>query len=179
MQASNDELQTQADIARQELLRESKINEIDGARIEEFQKMLNEKSRELERCQEMLRDAQKKLCWSVCQNNELKTEITDLFQHIDDFQQNYSRNEERTDYCQQEIDLCKCNLTDLKDKLLMMKGLLQQKMDDYGRLENEYRAQNCSLSCLKQKVGDYKMRYEQDVCQLQCTVSFKLYKKIR
>ncbi|KAF5283705.1 hypothetical protein FQR65_LT13740 [Abscondita terminalis] len=170
MQTTKEDLQVEAEYARQELMRESQLKGLNEARIQELQQRLGEKTCEVSRCDDMLSDMQNKLCWAVCQNNQLKKDVSTLLCHVNNYEQNYIDNDERTDICQQEIEVCKENLTDLKDKLLMMKGLLQQKIDEYTQLETKFCAQSKSLACMNEQISLSEQQYEKEICILRCTV---------
>ncbi|KAK4880743.1 hypothetical protein RN001_008889 [Aquatica leii] len=170
MQTSKDDFQLEARHAQKELMREAQLQSINNARIKELQQRLGEKTCEISQCGELLRNLQNKLCWTVCQNNQLKNEITTLITHINNYEENYIDNDKRTDLCQKEIEVCKDNLTDLKDKLLVMKGLLQQKIDEYSQLETEFCIQNNSLACMKEQISLSEKQYQEEVEDLRCLV---------
>ncbi|KAF5306413.1 hypothetical protein FQA39_LY08922 [Lamprigera yunnana] len=170
MQAKTEDFQLEAKVAQQELLRETQMKERDTSCIQELKVRLGEKSCEMSEIDNALRDTEKKLCWTLCQNNQLKTEMSVLLNHMSHYEQSYADNDERTNVCQQEIEVCKESLTELNNKLLMMKDILQQKIDQYSQLESEFCMQNNSLISLKQELCISKKEYEDQICTLHCKI---------
>lgn len=172
LRKANEELEHQLEISQQELVRETKINHINAERIEELQQMIGEKTLEVNRCEDAIYNTQKKLDITLCCNKELKCELAQLLNQIKDYEQESVISEERSDYCQKEIESCRDNLTELREKLLRMKDLLKQKTEQINKLEADYRVQCNTINCLKKQLEGSKAHYEDDMTDLKHTVSF-------
>ncbi|KAF2903682.1 hypothetical protein ILUMI_02477 [Ignelater luminosus] len=170
LKKANEELQHQLEVIQQELVRETKINHINAERIEELQQMLGQKTLEVNTCEDAIYNTQKKLDITLCCNKELKCELAQLLNQIKDYEQESAISEERSDYCQKEIESCRGNLTELRDKLLKMKDLLNQKIEQNKKLEADFRVQCNTIDCLKKQLEGSKVHYEDDLIDLKHTI---------
>ncbi|KAK5644928.1 hypothetical protein RI129_006228 [Pyrocoelia pectoralis] len=119
----------------------------------------------------LLLENEKRISDSDSQNKQLKREISQLLDRIREHEKNELLNDERTEDCEKEIDHCKRNLMELKNKLLVIKELLQQKLDQYAQLEIEFREQNESLSDARKTLTENQAQHEGEVSRLQGIVA--------
>lgn len=103
------------------------------------------------------------------QNIQLKKKISQLLKQLTVYENSKLLNEELTEHCQK--GRCKGELMELKDKLIVIRELLHQKVDQHTRLESEFREQNELLSKARRKLLENNTQYENEVSLLQSTVT--------
>ncbi|XP_031350733.1 putative leucine-rich repeat-containing protein DDB_G0290503 isoform X2 [Photinus pyralis] len=103
------------------------------------------------------------------QNIQLKKKVSQLLKQVSLYENSKLLNEELTEHCQQ--GKCKGELIKLKDKLIVIRELLHQKVDQHTRLETEYQEQNELLSEARRTLLENKAQYENEVSVLQSTVA--------
>lgn len=78
---------------------------------------------------------------------------------------------EQAQYCQQEINLCLNNLTDLKEKMQQETDLVNQKVMECAQLQSQYNQQCCAMENLRKQLDTTNIYYQDEILTLKYQVN--------
>ncbi|XP_056635148.1 uncharacterized protein LOC130444136 isoform X7 [Diorhabda sublineata] len=170
IQDLNEKLTKQLTIAEEKVLLESQMNQINEARINELEKLICEKEMDGKKHHRTVQNIKENLTCSLGQNKELQRTISCLTETLCEFQeavQHYQCDnlhaKEVTGICQNQIEICKEKLTDLK-------VLLEKKTSELCKIQMAYNNQHRSLKCCQRELKDIKDRQKNKQHYLKCVI---------
>ncbi|XP_057652834.1 uncharacterized protein LOC130891824 isoform X5 [Diorhabda carinulata] len=170
IQDLNEKLTKQLTIAEEKVLLESQMNQINEARINELERLICEKEMDGKKHHRTVQNIKENLNCSLGQNKELQKTISCLTETLCEFQeavQHYQCDnlhaKEVTGICQNQIEICKEKLTDLKN-------LLEKKTSELCKIQMAYNNQHRSLKCCQRELKDIKDRQKNKQHYLKCVI---------
>lgn len=165
-----EDLQCQLSVLETALKREQKINIVQTTRIEELQAIIGAKTIELSRTNDAYLDVKAKLDAAVTRSKNLEDSIDDLQEQLKDMEMDNMYQEEKSDICHGELDICLNNLQSVKLKLRGQYKAMCQKMQDFTKLQADCKIQTNNAEMFKRDLENTRIRCRDEIIELKHTV---------
>lgn len=166
-----EDLQCQIAVLETALKREQKINAVQSTRIEELQGIIGAKNLELNRANDAYQDVKGKLDTAIARSKSLEDAMKELQEQLNEIEMSNLYQDEKTDICHGELDMCLDNLQTVKLKLRNQYKAMADKMRELAQLQAECKIQANNAEVYKRDLENTRIRNRDEIIDLKHTVS--------
>lgn len=152
------------------LKREQKINVVQASRIEELQNIIGLKNLELSRVNDAYQDSKNKLDAATNKSKNLEDAIRELQEQLNEMELDNMYQEEKTDICHGELDMCLNNLQSVKLKMRSQYKIMCQKMQEFAQLQADCKIHANNAEMFKRDLENTRIRFRDEVIELKHNV---------
>ncbi|KAK9754632.1 hypothetical protein QE152_g1043 [Popillia japonica] len=162
-----EDLQCQMSVLETALKREQKINVVQASRIEELQNIIGLKNLELSRVNDAYQDSKNKLDAATNKSKNLEDAIRELQEQLNEMELDNMYQEEKTDICHGELDMCLNNLQSVKLKMRSQYKIMCQKMQEFAQLQADCKIHANNAEMFKRDLENTRIRFRDEVIELK------------